>query len=153
MADRFIALIPRDHEARISSDTLAELETIHAGLCGVCESRAKDFGERLQFIDCGENHQSIHCPACDTVAEQTWWHQRMDHAWDRDHGFHICDFTMPCCGATTRLDKLDYRPAQGFAHWFVSARDPGREALTADEIARLEAVADLPLRIIYQAYP
>ena len=153
MADRFIVLIPTDHDARLSQNQLAGLEDTLAGICGVKESRAKTFGDRLQFIDCGENRQAILCPACEADLDVSWWAHRMDHAWDNDHGFHMCDFAMPCCGATSQLDKLIYRPKQGFARWFVSARDPGREALTSDDISRLEAIAGQPLTVIYQMYP
>ncbi len=152
MSDHFIALIPADSTARLSPEALADLRNALAGICGTDECRAKDFGERLQFIDCGENFEAVFCQACGKEADVAWWGQRMDHAWDEDHGFHMCDFEMPCCGASARLDSLQYQSEQGFARWFVSARAPGRGELTDDAIARLEATAGIPLHVIYQTY-
>ena len=152
MSDHFIALIPAEPQARPSPQALAALKTTHADICDTDECRIKDYGEKLQFIDCGTNFDTARCPHCDSKCEKRWWGQRMDHAWDDTHGFHLCDFEMPCCGAASRLDALDYRPAQGFATWFVSARDQGRNALTDAEQSRLEHVAGIPLRAIYQCY-
>lgn len=152
MSDDFIVLIPADPEARPDGDALARLEAAHGEITGTDEVRLKDFGERLQFIDCGGNFKETRCPSCSAVVDDGWWAQRMDHAWDADHGFHLCDFAMPCCGATARLDRLDYRWPQGFSRWFVSARNPGRGPLTEAERARLEEISGLPLRVVYQHY-
>ncbi len=152
MSDHFIALIPQDPKARPGPDTLLALKTNLAAMCKTDEVRIKDYGQRLQFIDCGENLEDIRCPSCDTVVDIKWWGQRMDHAWDDEHGFHLCAFDMPCCRTSTRLDQLTYAFDQGFSTWFVSARNPGRGALTGEECARLEATAGLSLRVIYQMY-
>ena len=152
MSDDFIVLIPADPKARPDGDTLKELEAAHAQITGAAATRVKDFGERLQFIDCGGNFEEIRCPSCGAVVETAWWGHRMDHAWDDDHGFHLCAFTMPCCGAEARLDTLDYRWPQGFATWFLSAMNADRGPLTDTEIAQLQVVAGIPLRVIYQHY-
>ena len=150
MSEDFIVLIPADPMARLDTKTLAGLEALHQEIVGTEVTRIKDYGERLQFIDCGANFEDVRCPACDTPVETGWWGQRMDHAWDDDKGFHICDFEMPCCGANARLDTLEYRWPQGFSTWFLSAMNVNRGPLNAAELARLEAVAGIPLRVIYQ---
>ncbi len=152
MSDDFIVLIPADPSARPDTDTLKQLEQAHARITGAKATRLKDFGNRLQFIDCGGNFEETRCPACSDTVETSWWGHRMDHAWDDDHGFHMCEFDMPCCGASARLDTLDYRPHQGFATWFISAMNGGRDPLSDAEIEELEAVATAPLRVIYQHY-
>lgn len=152
MSDHFIALIPADPNAVPPDDTLDALRDRLAGIAGSNEARVKHFGERLQFIDCGENFARIFCPACGAEADTGWWGQRMDHAWDADHGFHLCEFEMPCCGAKARLDTLGYEDPQGFAHWFVSARNANRGSLTAAETSALESVAGIPLKVVYQKY-
>ena len=152
MSDDFIVLIPANPRARLDAGTAASLEATHAEIVGSSETRLKDFGERLQFIDCGGNFKAMLCPACSKAARTDWWGRRMDHAWDADHGFHLCDFAMPCCGAPARLDTLVYRPQQGFSTWFLSARNESRGPLNAGELARLEHVAGIPLKVIYQHY-
>lgn len=152
MSDNFIVLIPADPQARPDTETLKRLEQAHARITGARTTRLKDFGERLQFIDCGGNFEETRCPACGTHVETAWWGHRMDHAWDEDHGFHMCDFDMPCCGASARLDTLEYRPHQGFATWFISAMNAGRDPLKYAEKSDLEETAGIPLAVIYQHY-
>ena len=152
MSDDFIVLIPADPTARPDVDTLKRLEQTHARITGAKIARLKDFGQRLQFIDCGGNFEETRCPSCAKPVETSWWGHRMDHAWDDDHGFHLCDFDMPCCGAPARLDTLDYRPHQGFATWFVSAMNANHGPVTDTEKVELESVAGIPLRVIYQHY-
>ena len=152
MSDDFIVLIPADPAARLDTGTLARLEAAHAQITGSGTTRVKDFGERLQFIDCGGNFEEIRCPTCGQAVDTGWWGQRMDHAWNPDHGFHLCEFEMPCCAAKARLDTLDYRWPQGFATWFLSAMNANRGPLTEDEMKHLQEVAGLSLRVIYQHY-
>jgi hypothetical protein len=152
MKAHFIAVIPQDPRARFAPDRLSAMQTLLAKLCRTDETRIKDFGERLQFIDCGDNPGAIFCPTCAAELDLTWWGQRMDHAWDADQGFYMCGFETPCCGATTRLDGLDYRPAQGFATWFVSARQTKPAKLTQSDQDRLTTTAGQPLRFVYQTY-
>lgn len=152
MSDDFIVLIPVDPKARLDADTLARLETAHKDIVGAEVTRTKDYGDRLQFIDCGGNFEEIRCPFCGQQVDTDWWGNRMDHDWDDDKGFHLCLFDTPCCGAETRLDKLDYRWPQGFSTWFVSAMNVNRGPLTISELGQLEKVAGVPLKVIYQHY-
>lgn len=152
MSEHFIALVPNDPHARPSRDKLERLKTTLAQICKTHDARIKDYGTRLQFIDCGKNFQYILCPDCKAQVDMEWWGKRMDHAWDDDDGFHMCGLEMPCCGATTRLDTLVYDPPQRFSTWFVSARDSGHGKLTETELAALEKGAGLPILSIYQAY-
>lgn len=152
MTAHFLAVIPQDPQARLSQDKLTVLETALAEICGTDETRIKDFGDRLQFIDCGDAQPVIRCPSCAVEADLGWWGQRMDHAWDPDHGFHLCQFAMPCCGDPARLNELCYEPAQGFSTWFVSARQTEPVPLGQTDRNRLLHSAGIPLTAIQQSY-
>ncbi|QMU58767.1 MAG: hypothetical protein GKR98_11530 [Boseongicola sp.] len=152
MPDRFIALIPSDPKARPASDTMEALRIALAARFESSESRVKDFGERLQFIDCGENYERTLCPSCEAEVPLVWWGQRMDGDWDEEHGFHLHRHEMPCCGASHRLTELEYRGAQGFAHWFVSARVDEGVIFTSKDLQALENEAGLALKLIEQRY-
>lgn len=152
MTERFIALIPADPTLRLEATVLARLENAHGNACDSRQTRAKDFGQRMQFIDCGTSQEGITCPECKADASTEWWGHRMDHAWDNDKGFHFCSFEMPCCGAHSSLEKLIYRPKQGFSTWFVSARVEGDQTLSKADIAALEAIAGAKLIAVHQTY-
>lgn len=150
MSAHFLVVIPQDPKASLPEGALALRDSL-ALMAGTDEARVKDF-QRLQFIDCGENFERVLCPKCREELSTAWWGKQMDNCWDEDRGFKLHAHAMPCCGAAIALDGLVYEPSQGFASWFVSARNPGRKALTDTEMRELEAIAGLKLIAISQMY-
>lgn len=150
MSDSFLVVIPADPLAKLP-DTAERVRALLAEIAGTDASRVKDYG-KLQFIDCGENFETIRCPACRATIDIPQWHAWMDADWHADEGFHLHDHTTPCCGKTLTLDALVYEGSQGFARWCISAKAGNRGALKSDEVARLEAIAAMPLRAINQRY-
>ncbi len=150
MSDHFLLVIPADPKAAMPQ-TAPALRDLLARLVGTQEARIKDYA-KLQFIDCGENIEVIACPVCDAAVSIEQWHAWMDADWHGEDGFHLHRHATPCCGADVTLNDLTYLPSQGFARWFVSARNEGRGPLTLDELAKLEAVATVPLKAIAQMY-
>ena len=150
MSSHFLVVIPEDTAAQLPENRQALRDAL-AKIVGTDEARVKDFG-RLQFIDCGENFERILCPACNAELTTEWWGKQMDHCWDDESGFDLHAHALPCCGAPMALDRLSYEPVQGFASWFISARNPGRGPLTEAEVTQLETIAGLKLRAISQAY-
>ena len=150
MSDHFLVVIPADPKADLP-DTAPALRDELARIAGTDEARIKDYG-KLQFIDCGENYERIGCPICGKDITIAQWHEWMDEDWHGEEGFHLHSHVTPCCETKLTLNDLVYEWPQGFARWFVGARNPGRGPLTPDEVAALEAVAGLRLRAIAQMY-
>ncbi len=151
MSDHFLVVIPADPEAELP-ETAEAVRAALEGMAGGDESQVKNYG-KLQFIDAGTNFEGIACPACAAAIDvKTTWHAWMDEDWHGEEGFHLHAHETPCCGAEVSLNDLVYHFPQGFARWFVSARNPNRGPLTAEEVAKLEAIAGLSLRAIYQHY-
>lgn len=150
MSDHFLVVIPRDPKAALPVTADALRETL-AKLANTDEARVKDYG-KLQFIDCGEAFETISCPSCGAAITVEHWHTWMDEDWHGEDGFHLHTHTTPCCAEVTNLNALTYTPPQGFARWFVSARNQSRGPLSDSEVAALERVAGLPLRAIVQMY-
>lgn len=150
MSDHFLVVIPADPKADLP-ETADALRKALADIAGTEESRIKDYG-KLQFIDCGENFESIHCPSCRQLITTETWHDWMDSDWHGEEGFHLHRHNAPCCDAEITLNDLIYEWPQGFARWFVGARNEGRGPLTPDEISKLEAVAGIALKGIAQMY-
>ncbi len=150
MSDHFLVVIPRDPNAELP-DTAEAVRKAMAELPETGETRVKDYG-KLQFIDAGENYERIRCPNCGHTFTIPEWHAWMDADWHGEDGFHLHRHEAPCCGHEMTLNDLVYEWPQGFARWFVSARNIGRGPLTEDEVKILEAVAGLPLKAIAQMY-
>ncbi len=150
MSDHFLVVIPADPEALLPESAVNVRNTL-AAIGGSREARVKDYG-KLQFIDCGEMFEGIACPACEAAITTEQWHAWMDSDWHGEDGFHLHRHTTPCCAVDVSLNTLNYLPHQGFARWFISARNAGRGPLTTDEVRDLERVAGISLRAIAQMY-
>ena len=150
MSDHFLVVIPAEPDVQLP-DSADDLRAALAELAGGDESRVKDYG-KLQFIDAGENFESVACPGCSAVIPLETWQDWMEADWHGEEGFHLHRHKTPCCGESTTLNRLVYNFPQGFAHWFVSARNANRGPLTPEEISRLEAIAGMKLRAIAQMY-
>lgn len=150
MSDHFLLVIPSDPCADAPENTDAVSAALSA-ICGTNEVRFKNYG-KLQFIDCGENFERILCPECGHEFTTPEWHAWMDADWHGEDGFHLHDHKSPCCDKTMKTSDLIYEWPQGFARWFVSARNTGRGPLTPAEVEQLETIAGLKLTAIAQMY-
>lgn len=150
MSEHYLVVIPRDPKADLP-DTAEAVRNAMADLPGTGETRVKDYG-KLQFIDAGENAERIGCPNCGHTFTIPQWHAWMDADWHGEDGFHLHRHLTPCCDIETTLNDLVYEWPQGFARWFVSARNTGRGPLSASELERLERIAGIPLKAIAQMY-
>jgi hypothetical protein len=150
MSDHFLVVIPAGPDEDLPETAESIRETL-VGMTGGDESRVKDYG-KLQFIDAGENFERVACPGCKDEIPIDTWQGWMESDWHGEEGFHLHEHEMPCCGRATTLNDLVYHFPQGFARWFVSARNANRGPLTPDEIAQLEQIAGLKLRAIAQMY-
>ena len=150
MSDHFLVVIPVDPKAALP-DNAQDLRSALAEMAETDEARVKDYG-KLQFIDAGENFERVACPVCAAEISKDVWRDWMDGDWHGEEGFHLHSHVTSCCQEDVTLNQLVYHFPQGFARWFVSARNSGRGPLTSEELSRLEAVAGLRLKAIQQMY-
>ena len=150
MADYFLVVIPADPNLELP-ETAEAVRIQLAAFAGTDEARVKDYG-KLQFIDAGQNFESIGCPNCGHDFALPDWHAWMDTDWHGEDGFHLHRHETPCCGTNLTLNDLIYDRPQGFARWFISARNMGRGPLTSDEVTALEKLAGQKLKAIAQRY-
>lgn len=150
MTDHFLVVIPSDPKAELPRTAEAIREAL-AKLADTDEARVKDYG-KLQFIDCGEAFEGISCPSCGAAILIEQWQRWKDEDWHGEDGFHLHRHDTPCCTHEINLNTLTYIPPQGFARWFVGARNQVRGALSNNEVTALEVVAGIPLRAIVQMY-
>ena len=147
MSEHFIALTPIDPKAEVPKEGPALRDAV-ANILGTDEVRLKDYG-KLQFIDCGQNFNTVSCPSCQSEIGQEQWHTWMDEDWHGEEGFHLHRHQTPCCDHEVTLNDLTYDMPQGFAHWMVSARAAD---LSESTLLDLSELAGTPLRLIRQRY-
>lgn len=150
MSEHFLIVIPADPFADVPKRA-EDVRTLLGKIVGTHETRVKDYG-KLQFIDCGENFKRTGCPNCRRDIAMSDWHAWMDEDWHGEDGFHLHPHQTPCCNTSVTLNHLIYEARQGFARWFVSARNKSRRSLSDAEITQLEQVAELNLIAIAQKY-
>lgn len=151
MASNLLTIIADVADWAPDEATAAELEALaqrlFAGRCA--ELRVEDFGE-VAFIDQGGLFEDITCPACGSGIGIPWWQDRMDESFEA--AFTDLGVTVPCCGAATSLNKLEYRLPAGFARFAISVRDLDHPWAGEEEVAALSRVAGQPLRQVLARY-
>lgn len=149
MGDHWLILIPTDpgwvpdaHQAIKAREAIDQLTPARNGGIETCAPG------RVEFVNCGENFESIGCPACGAMLDGEWWKERMSAVYDRTGGFGALDVITPCCGYATTLNDLDYNFPQGFASWWISVHYASRDWLDDAERMRIEAALSHPVREI-----
>jgi hypothetical protein len=106
--------------------------------------------DTAQFIDQGENFESVSCPFCSNDL-RNWWRSAMNTAYKTL--FENLSVTLPCCHEQTSLNNLRYQMPAGFARFVLSARNPdfGRN-LTDDELEPIERVLNCKIKQIWARY-
>ena len=110
------------------------------------ESVLKD---TIEFVDQGQNFDSIICPFCGKSIETEYWQDAMEKA-EETH-FTNLTTTTPCCKKHTSLNDLRYVTPAGFAKFVLSINDPETEMKQSD-LMTLQKILDTPLRTIYAHY-
>lgn len=104
--------------------------------------------DRVRFIDCGGNMESIACPYTGNPIQPAVWARAMSRAAGDD--FRDLSFVCPCCGKNTSLNELVYHFPQGFARFSLAVRNPNTKVLSGTACRELSSVLLCPLRLIWR---
>lgn|GEM_PF-585559 len=105
-----------------------------------------NLSEGIRFIDCGENFESVTCPACGVQIKLDWWSDAMSKDYiamdgrPTERSFQLANFTLPNCGHQTSLDRLIYKETQVFAKFSLEILNPDLEALSDSQMWELEGL-------------
>lgn len=150
MSTSLLSVIPTDPswtpDEEAAAGALAVLQQLAPDASEVTASRH----DEVTFVDQGGNFDSLRCPTCGVQLEIDWWHDAMDTA--ATLRFRDLAVRVPCCGARTSLNDLDYRSPAGFARFVLVARDPGRGEIATAEVGRLAAAIGHPVRVVWASY-
>ncbi|KUJ33515.1 hypothetical protein ADL25_45025 [Streptomyces sp. NRRL F-5122] len=98
----------------------------------------------LTVVGCGRNLQKIGCPHCGASIDTEWWAGLLEAHWE--DGFPTLDVVVPCCGAATSLDALEYDWPCGFARFEISIWNPEREWFSDEELITIGTALGHPVR-------
>jgi hypothetical protein len=131
-------------------------DTVQQRACGLLASYfpgAKETScettENVRFIDQGQNWERVRCPVCGCELDPEWWSQAMDTAYQT--GLTNLLVNVPCCGAVSSLNDLQYELAAGFARFVLEVRDPGKD-IDDKQLKTLEETLGCKLRKIWARY-
>ncbi|MEU6348890.1 hypothetical protein ABZ896_06140 [Streptomyces sp. NPDC047072] len=105
-----------------------------------------DWYDAVNAVDCGSNLTRIRCPHCGARIDHEWYGDLLEtHC---DTGFTTLAVTVPCSGAATSLDALEYDWPCGFARFEIAVWDPDREPFDERELAAVGESLGHPVRQI-----
>jgi len=105
--------------------------------------------DTIEFIDQGENFDSLSCNLCGKNIEIEVWQNAMNKAYTTQ--FTDLTFTTPCCNRKTSLNDLTYHSSAGFAKFVMTIKDAQKE-LSEKDFKELQNIIVSPLRTIWVHY-
>ena len=126
MSTVVVSFVPLKADFEVATELVPAIEShLAERYAGAREIQLNRSHEKPFFIDAGENHESIECPACGNEIAAADWQESMNACWDeKSQGFDLKPFRFRCCGNECTPDKLLYVPYQGFAKASFEITDP-----------------------------
>lgn len=151
MSDNILSIIPTDPQWQPNRTAADRAAAIIAELApddrdsGFRDLKI-DWHDTITLVDCGANLERIGCSACGASIDRHWWGDLLDDRYKS--GFEDLTVTVPCCGATIRLDALTYEWPCGFARFEIAVWNPGRDLFTDHEMTAVADALGHPVRQI-----
>lgn len=129
--------------------------TLVDGDGGWCEV---DWHDDVALVDCGGNLERISCPSCGRQLDDEWWRDLLEERHTSGSGLADLAVVVPCCGAPTTLDALQYDWPVAFARFEIAVWnpsrtiDPGDGRLDGGAVAAVERALGHPIRQVRAHY-
>ncbi|MFD0854314.1 hypothetical protein ACFQ07_18895 [Actinomadura adrarensis] len=151
MSDDVLSIIPTDprwQPERAAGERAAALaEELAPGVPdGVDVEIEVEWHDAITAVDCAQNLVRIGCPHCRGSIDRDWYGDLLEA--NVENGFATLDVEVPCCGAATSLDALDYDWPCGFARFEIAIWNPERDWFEEADLARFADVLGHPVRQI-----
>lgn len=126
MSDTVVSFIPKVCDFLPEKTEINAIEAVASNLFeGSTEISINKAYELPFFIDCGQNHEAIFCPKCNTEIKVEFWQQEMESSWvEHSRGFKFKVFSTQCCNESLSINDLVYVPHQGFARFSIEVTNP-----------------------------
>ena len=105
----------------------------------------------VEFIDCGENFESVTCNLCGHNIEMEAWQEAMDKAFQNN--FSDLTFITPCCHEKANLNDLKYTKPSGFAKYRIEMLSPEFLNVENNDLTQnIKAILGKDIRLIWAHY-
>lgn len=105
----------------------------------------------VEFIDCGENFESVTCNLCGQNIEMEAWQEVMD--WASQNNFNDLTFITPCCHEKANLNDLKYTMPSGFSKYRIEILAPEFTDTQNDDLTqKIKAILGKDIRLIWANY-
>ncbi len=148
MTDHFLILIPTNPEHIPPPDRAQAANDYLLSLLPEATDIVWMSLDTVTFVDQGSNFERVDCPVCGTELSTSDWNQMMDAA----YAAHFSDLgiTMPCCGAGTSLNDLNYQWPAGFARFSLETFNPKAD-LDDQQLHTVEDILGCHVRKIWRS--
>lgn len=107
--------------------------------------------KNVEFIDSGENFESVSCNLCGLNIDIENWQEAMDKAYQTS--FVDRAFVTPCCQRQTSLNDLEYEMPSGFSKYVIELIDPTIEDNQKTELIKnLKIILGQDMELIWAHY-
>jgi hypothetical protein len=104
--------------------------------------------EEIEFVDQGENFESVSCNLCGQDISGEDWQDKMDLAYQSlFKNLNI----MTSCQHETSLNDLNYKWPAGFAKFVISISD-AQNVPSENELMQLHEILGMRMRVIWARY-
>ncbi|MFJ3665510.1 hypothetical protein ACIPSE_03540 [Streptomyces sp. NPDC090106] len=150
MSEDVLSVIPADPhwqpEPSAADRAVALVTALTGGLAADSDVEIDvDWYDRPVVVDGAQNLERIGCPHCRGTIGLAWWADLIEEHQD---GFPTLTAVVPCCGATTSLDGLDFDWPCGFARFEIAVWNPETARLSDQELTAVATALGHPVRQI-----
>jgi len=121
MSDSIFKIFPTDPTFVPTPDKVSTLKTYFSTHQNQLEWQI-NISDEINFIDPGENFETIRCPLCDALIDGELWQEMMDQSYQSR--FTNMDILTPCCQQQSSLNHLNYHFPAGFARFVIEILNP-----------------------------
>src|SRR5580698_3325541 len=145
MSDNWIRIIPEQPDFVPEEENQQRALSFLRQLAPRSQEIRTTVGDRIGFVDCGENFESVACPSCGVVFEMAAWLRWMAEDFDGE-GFTLRNRVIPCCGAQHTMKELRCKLPQGFARFQLSAMNPNIGELPEESRKKFQEILGCTIR-------
>jgi len=162
MSDQVLKLIPEDKDFLPDQGSAEKARELLENFFPDGEQAEVEFSESLKFIDGGSNLEKITCSMCNETTDinpfqendlgTTWWYE-LDDVLASSPDLNTLSIKMPCCGASSPVQKVDFCGAAGFSKFELCIWNPyANNGISEAQVSKIESLLGCKIKQIWAHY-
>ena len=144
MSDNWIIFVPDKPDWVPNDVIIGQLVSLAEAEFPDADEVKAETHDRVMFIDPGSNFETISCPHCQSEI-MDWWQNEMEKFEERDE---LVVQTLPCCGASSSLNDLNYDWPSAFGRFQLDVMNPNVSDAPKAVVEALETIAAVVFRVV-----